>query len=72
MNNLKQKCKSFGGKYIGWDGCTTIPVLFILIVILVWMMGWLAFSVFISIFVLIGMIQMHFDKKRRMKGMKNE
>lgn len=69
MNNLKQKCKSFGGRYIGWDGCITIPVLFILIVILVWMMGWLAFSVFISIFVLIGMIQMHFDKKRRMKGM---
>jgi len=72
MKTLKQKCKNFGNKYIGWDGCSTIPVLFLLLVVLIWIIGWLAFIVFTLFFIIIGVIQMYFDKKIRMKGMKNE
>ena len=72
MRSLKQKCKNFGEKYIGWDGCSTIPVLFLVLIILIWMIGWLAFSVFTLAFMVIGVVQMHFDKKRRLKGSTNE
>lgn len=71
MKTLRQRCKNFVNKYIGWDGCTTIPVLFLVLVILIWMVGWIGFSVFTLAFIVIGVIQMYFDKKR-MKGSTNE
>jgi hypothetical protein len=63
MKNLKQKCDNFGKKYIGWDGCASLPVLMFIILILFLIMGWKGFAVFMIIFVLQGLYMKNKEKK---------
>ena len=69
---MKNICESFGKKYIGWDGCTTIPVLLILFSIMVWMTGIVAWII-LSVLIFFGW-DMHRKKSKKQKNerMKNE
>jgi hypothetical protein len=63
MKNLKQKCRYFGKKYIGWDGCASLPVLLVITLILFLIMGVKGFTVFMIIFVLQGLYMKNKNKK---------
>ena len=65
LEKVNKACNSFGNKYIGWDGCWTIPVLIALVLAFIGIMGLKLFSVTFVIMLAMGGMQMYFYRNKK-------